>query len=426
MFVVEEEDPKSATVQSDPETLSNENDFADPVPQIDLTDPDSLVSKIVYRYSDVDVRGSPSTSDKIIFTNITKGADHDNNTTWIVNPENSKEEDHVAIATEPMEQWSDKDGSLIQRDTVFMEDVIKEDSGLQLLQRDSVFESEISLFKRDRNFIPKVTTAFAVGSILIAAVLVAALLVITYRNRSKSPAIDNAIPVQITKEDVKLTRIHHKDQERKGDNSSSNPTSSRRVSHVSEATKVSSRHGSQATRKLSRQFIQGQQNIGLGNQVSHSNKIVPRARAASISEDGLSQGAKLAEFLKRNKAGSPVAGALPHQFKDNFMITLDEEEYSSSADSSTNSLDSTDEVVDTADSIQDIQEVVVAWLPHRFDELALSVGDKVVVHRVYEDGWCDGKIYGSEEEGAFPLECLKCHAQQMEAEDDNVLQQESH
>ncbi|KAJ1567979.1 hypothetical protein HK405_004076, partial [Cladochytrium tenue] len=54
------------------------------------------------------------------------------------------------------------------------------------------------------------------------------------------------------------------------------------------------------------------------------------------------------------------------------------------------------------------QLVVEPWFPQRFDELALSPGEEVVVHRVYEDGWCDGRVCGTGEEGVFPLACLAC------------------
>ncbi|KAJ3414742.1 hypothetical protein HDV05_006081 [Chytridiales sp. JEL 0842] len=55
-------------------------------------------------------------------------------------------------------------------------------------------------------------------------------------------------------------------------------------------------------------------------------------------------------------------------------------------------------------------EVLEPWLPQRFDEVALRPGDIVIVSKVYEDGWCDGKVEGTDEEGVFPMACLKGRA----------------
>ncbi|KAJ3105759.1 hypothetical protein HDU97_007579 [Phlyctochytrium planicorne] len=55
-------------------------------------------------------------------------------------------------------------------------------------------------------------------------------------------------------------------------------------------------------------------------------------------------------------------------------------------------------------------EVVVPWIPQRFDELALAPGETVVVYKVYEDGWCDGRLLVSGEEGVFPMACLRGRA----------------
>ncbi|KAJ3115398.1 hypothetical protein HDU96_000703 [Phlyctochytrium bullatum] len=52
-------------------------------------------------------------------------------------------------------------------------------------------------------------------------------------------------------------------------------------------------------------------------------------------------------------------------------------------------------------------EVAVPWIPQRFDELALAPGDFVIVYKVYEDGWCDGKHETTEDEGVFPMACLR-------------------
>lgn len=45
----------------------------------------------------------------------------------------------------------------------------------------------------------------------------------------------------------------------------------------------------------------------------------------------------------------------------------------------------------------------------RHDELNLHAGDKVCVYRVFEDGYCEGKREGGEDEriGIFPINCLR-------------------
>ncbi|KAJ3100201.1 hypothetical protein HDU97_002433 [Phlyctochytrium planicorne] len=51
-------------------------------------------------------------------------------------------------------------------------------------------------------------------------------------------------------------------------------------------------------------------------------------------------------------------------------------------------------------------KVSVPWIPQRFDELALTPGDRVIVYHIYEDGWCEGRNETTGNEGVFPLACL--------------------
>ncbi|KAJ3080586.1 hypothetical protein HDU99_007980 [Rhizoclosmatium hyalinum] len=52
-------------------------------------------------------------------------------------------------------------------------------------------------------------------------------------------------------------------------------------------------------------------------------------------------------------------------------------------------------------------KVVEPWVPQRFDELDLHVGEIVHVYQTYKDGWCEGCVEGAdEEEGMFPRVCL--------------------
>lgn len=73
------------------------------------------------------------------------------------------------------------------------------------------------------------------------------------------------------------------------------------------------------------------------------------------------------------------------------------------------------------DQQQDIYDVIAAWLPHRFDELSLSAGEKVVVYFFHEDGWCEGKLIGTDEEGIFPAACLKFNEQTALPEQSEVI-----
>ncbi|KAJ3011936.1 UNVERIFIED_CONTAM: hypothetical protein HDU68_001452 [Siphonaria sp. JEL0065] len=52
-------------------------------------------------------------------------------------------------------------------------------------------------------------------------------------------------------------------------------------------------------------------------------------------------------------------------------------------------------------------KVVEPWIPQRFDELDLHVGEIVHVYQTYKDGWCEGCVDKAEdEEGMFPRVCL--------------------
>ncbi|KAJ3118510.1 hypothetical protein HK100_000590 [Physocladia obscura] len=59
--------------------------------------------------------------------------------------------------------------------------------------------------------------------------------------------------------------------------------------------------------------------------------------------------------------------------------------------------------------LEDKYEVQQPWVPQRFDELELFVGETVIVYQIFEDGWCDGRVEDTEETGAFPFACLKAN-----------------
>ncbi|KAJ3204307.1 Sorbin and SH3 domain-containing protein 2 [Entophlyctis luteolus] len=54
-------------------------------------------------------------------------------------------------------------------------------------------------------------------------------------------------------------------------------------------------------------------------------------------------------------------------------------------------------------------EVVFAFQPENSDEIALRVGDKVMVQKGYDDGWCFGQVLPNGKTGYFPYDCLKSY-----------------
>ncbi|KAI9326804.1 hypothetical protein BDR26DRAFT_901758 [Obelidium mucronatum] len=51
-------------------------------------------------------------------------------------------------------------------------------------------------------------------------------------------------------------------------------------------------------------------------------------------------------------------------------------------------------------------QAIYPFVPSRDDELALKAGDRVVVTKAFDDGWCFGKHVGNNREGYFPFDCL--------------------
>ncbi|KAJ3395050.1 hypothetical protein HDU84_004509 [Entophlyctis sp. JEL0112] len=54
-------------------------------------------------------------------------------------------------------------------------------------------------------------------------------------------------------------------------------------------------------------------------------------------------------------------------------------------------------------------EVVFAFQPENSDEVALRIGDKVMVQKGYDDGWCFGQVLPNGKTGYFPYDCLKSY-----------------
>jgi hypothetical protein len=54
----------------------------------------------------------------------------------------------------------------------------------------------------------------------------------------------------------------------------------------------------------------------------------------------------------------------------------------------------------------EITEVIYEYVPNLFDEIHLSVGDKVLVKIKFDDGWAYGMNMKTKKEGSFPLACV--------------------
>ncbi|KAJ3245127.1 hypothetical protein HDU78_009854 [Chytriomyces hyalinus] len=141
--------------------------------------------------------------------------------------------------------------------------------------------------------------------------------------------------------------------------------------------------------------------------------VIPR-RKESISTDGPlnldnikrhpSNGGNLSKVAHRKS--SPLT---PHDTPSDTVNKVLESmgnSLSKATDSASSSLSS----VSTIESDTEVEhrfEVIEPWMPQRYDELELLVGDTVIVYQMFEDGWCDGKLEGSDESGAFPAACLQ-------------------
>ncbi|KAI8841160.1 hypothetical protein BJ741DRAFT_19954 [Chytriomyces cf. hyalinus JEL632] len=56
-------------------------------------------------------------------------------------------------------------------------------------------------------------------------------------------------------------------------------------------------------------------------------------------------------------------------------------------------------------------QAAVAFTPAKSDEVALAVGDNVMIKKAYDDGWCYGVNVKTKREGYFPYDCLVSYAQ---------------
>ncbi|ORY45641.1 hypothetical protein BCR33DRAFT_716283 [Rhizoclosmatium globosum] len=133
-----------------------------------------------------------------------------------------------------------------------------------------------------------------------------------------------------------------------------------------------------------------------------SNAIAAAKESAAIA----SRGGKLPSFSSSSSSStSATVNAVLAAHHNNTLPDLPETVPASIRDSVVSDASSLSIESITPDETR--YEVVDPWIPQRFDEIELFPGDFVVVYQVFGDGWCDGKVEGTEETGAFPLACLK-------------------
>ncbi|KAI8607226.1 hypothetical protein BC830DRAFT_1182281 [Chytriomyces sp. MP71] len=157
------------------------------------------------------------------------------------------------------------------------------------------------------------------------------------------------------------------------------PTVLRAVVIPRRTMSISMENGATLTRKRSLAPA-----TGFTTSTRSPNSTLPRPMAASPAAPGMP--------LPLKRAGSPA----------------------SSEASSMSSIESDDMEPETRFT------VARPWMPQRHDELELFPGDQVIVYQIFEegdgdsadavrvlDGWCDGRVEGQEETGAFPFACLQ-------------------
>jgi hypothetical protein len=62
--------------------------------------------------------------------------------------------------------------------------------------------------------------------------------------------------------------------------------------------------------------------------------------------------------------------------------------------------------IEHEDDDAEIMNVIYEYVPTLFDEIHLSVGDKVLVKIKFDDGWAYGMNMKTKKEGSFPLACV--------------------
>ncbi|KAJ3321502.1 hypothetical protein HDU76_014086 [Blyttiomyces sp. JEL0837] len=128
-------------------------------------------------------------------------------------------------------------------------------------------------------------------------------------------------------------------------------------------------------------------------------------RSSSISAGS---SASLRDIAAMKRANQQLQTPTSKRATNSFAPITPMEDIPDSVDTSASSISTDTSVVENRGIAR--YEVSEPWMPMRFDELALTPGLFVIIYKVYEDGWCDGRVEGTDEEGVFPMACLKNRA----------------
>ncbi|KAJ3071988.1 hypothetical protein HDU98_004476 [Podochytrium sp. JEL0797] len=134
-------------------------------------------------------------------------------------------------------------------------------------------------------------------------------------------------------------------------------------------------------------------------------------RKRSIIVSSSARKASIYSITQARKASLALVSPLPSK-KMNGIQSVPEDHslppgVAESLESIASSVSITSDDMEADTELEQKYEVTDPWVPQRFDELELIPGDTVIVYEIFGDGWCDGRVEGQEETGAFPMACLK-------------------
>ncbi|KAJ3246208.1 hypothetical protein HDU78_007658 [Chytriomyces hyalinus] len=290
-----------------------------------------------------------------------------------------------------------------------------------LSRRDGIFTNQHSTTHEDgsksslaSSLLPsKIPIPVMVGA-AVGACVVAILGALVYRNRARSVRNKRLAEIASNAKSLSLSKTMH----RKQDDQNTDPIAQIGINlnRPRSSSVVSNDDCPTPTNKPKLLSMMKQLPFNKKQSVLDSGTmkpvVIPR-RKESISMDGPmnldmkrlpSNGGTLSKSSHRKS--SPLT---PHDAPSDTVNKVLESmgtSLSKATDSASSSLSS----VSTIESDIEVEhrfEVIEPWMPQRYDELELLVGDTVVVYQMFEDGWCDGKLEGSDETGAFPAACLQ-------------------
>ncbi|KAJ3199560.1 hypothetical protein HDU82_000327 [Entophlyctis luteolus] len=135
--------------------------------------------------------------------------------------------------------------------------------------------------------------------------------------------------------------------------------------------------------------------IGVGNPLGNSDGR-NRVSLVGRSNEKRSSVQNKPKMTSMQRENLPLSAEAPEKSRSEQQVIDSIESLASSLSIESDEMDA-----------EDTYEVLEHWAPQRFDELELFPGEMVFVYHLYEDGWCDGRVEGTEENGSFPFACLK-------------------